>query len=163
MALTVKQEAFAVRVGTEGLTQAEAYKLTYDCSKSNPDTIRTRAYELASSPVVAERIGVLRGAVQAEAQRKASYTLKDAIAEAEEIRAEAFSKGNMTAANAAAALKAKLAGHMVERKEVRFGALEQSDVEELEAMQAELRKRLAERRGIETAPDDGNRPQLRPS
>lgn len=163
MALTLKQEAFAVRVGTEGLADTEAYKLTYDCTRLEPEQIKRRAYDLVLSPIVAERIRALRGAMQATAVRKAGYTLADAILEAEALREAAVESKSFAAATSAATLKAKLAGHLVEKKEIKFGQLEQADVEELEALRDELRKRLSERRGIETAEDESNRPQLRAS
>jgi hypothetical protein len=152
-----------VRVGTEGLADTEAYKLTYDCTKLLPEQIKRRSYDLLHSPIVAERIRVLRGAMEAAAVKAAAYTLADAIREAEEIRAKAFTAGNLTAANSAAALKAKLAGHLVEKKEVKFGALEQADVDELEMLRAELRRRLADRHGIDAPSDESNRPVLRAS
>lgn len=159
--LTPKQAAFVDLVAREGLSNTEAYKRTYDCTAASPEQISRRASELAASPKIAEQIRTIKGAVTAAANKRAAYSLADAIAEAEEIRAKAFEQGNMTAAKAAAELKAKLSGHMVERREIKFGALEQSDVEELEAMQAEIRRRIAEKNGGEAPPpDDSNRPVM---
>lgn len=157
--LTPKQEQFVHLVAREGLTNTEAYKRVYDCTAAPHEEIPKRAYALATSAKVASAIATIKGAVQAEASRKAAYTLADAIKEADEILEAARRANNLTAANQAAKLKAQLAGHMVERREIKFGALEQSDVEELEAIRDEVRRRLAEK-GRDVAPEDHNRPVL---
>ena len=163
MALTPKQESFALKVGAEGLGLTEAYKLTYDCTKSLPETIHGRASELARSPAVAARIARIQGDRVAAAVQKASYTLADAIREAEEIRLLAVAAGNLPAAATASTLKSKLAGHLVDRREIKSGPLEESDVTELEELRAELLKRRAAQTGEAIDFDEGNRPQLRPN
>jgi hypothetical protein len=157
--LTVQQEKFVQLVALEGLSQTEAYKRTYNCIAASPADITSRASTLAAVPKVASAIASARGAAAAAAAKKAAYTLAHAIEEAEAARKMAEEKNDAKGVATAVALKAKLAGHMVERKEIKFGSLEQEDVEVLEAMQAELRARLAAK-GREVAPEDHNRPVL---
>ncbi len=57
--LTAKQEKFA-RLVAEGKTQSEAYRLAYNCVNNKPDTIWSRASELANHSGVSARIEELR-------------------------------------------------------------------------------------------------------
>lgn len=54
--LTAKQEQFAMLVGFEGCTQAEAYRRAYDADDMLPKTIWSEASRLAGDPDVAARI-----------------------------------------------------------------------------------------------------------
>jgi putative DNA primase/helicase len=85
----------------------------------------------------------------------------DAIKEAEDLRAMAVEKGQVAAATQAASLKAKLAGHLIDRKEIKSGPLEDTDVEDLEALLAELKRRKAAEAGGKVEQDEGNRPEIR--
>lgn len=160
--LTPKQEAFAVAIACEKLTQVEAYRKAYDAAGSSPETARKRANELATTPHVAARITALQRGAADGALRRAAYTLADAIREQEEIREMAVLAGNFATAATAAANKAKLAGHMVERKEIKGGVLEETDVEELEAMLQALRGKRKAETGVAHV-DESNRPEIRPS
>jgi len=105
VALTTKQNLFALKVGAEDVSVTTAYKLVYDCTRSLPKTIEDNASSLYRSPVVAAEIARIRGDRAAVAARKASYTLADAILEAEEIRVLAVKAGNLPAAATASTLK----------------------------------------------------------
>lgn len=161
-ALTQKQETFARLVACERLSYTEAYKRAYEAENSSQETLRKRGWELSVSPRVAARISELQRGLTDAAVRKASYTLADAIGEQEDIRALAVKTGNLATAATAAANKAKLAGHMVERKEIKTGPLEEADVDELEAILESLRKKRAAETGRAQV-DDGNRPEVRAS
>lgn len=169
--LTEQQEAFA-RALSGGASLTKAYKGAYEASKMAESTVISRAKALAKLPNVAARISVLQGLSTAAAVRAIAYTLQAAINEADEIRLEALKWGNQGAAVSAAALKAKLAGYLIERKEVRSGPLEDADVAELlalrKALQAsqERERAAAELTGavVTSAPivREGNRPVSRP-
>lgn len=159
--LTPKQQAFVVKVTCENLSFSDAYRAVYDCTNRTPEQINSAASSLARSAKVAARISAVQRGAEAAAVAKATYNLQAAIAEAEEQRVAALEKGQIAAATAASKLKAQLAGHLVERKEIRSGPLEDSDVEDLEALLAELKRRKAERAGGQVEQDDGNRPEVR--
>ena len=52
MALTAKQEAFAQAVAG-GMTQADAYRASYDCENSNEKTVHDDASDLRRHPEIA--------------------------------------------------------------------------------------------------------------
>lgn len=58
--LTEKQEKFAQLVGAKGLGQSEAYRQSYDASRSNNQTVWTRACELLKDAKIAARVEELR-------------------------------------------------------------------------------------------------------
>ena len=59
MALTPKQENFA-RYVAEGKTQADAYRMAYDCENSSNDTIYSRASELMRDGQISARVEELK-------------------------------------------------------------------------------------------------------
>lgn len=159
--LTPKQQAFVTKVVCENLSYSDAYRACFDCSKRTPLQVNSAAGSLARSPKVAARILAMRRGAEVAAVAKTSYTLADAIKEAEDLRAMAVEKGQVAAATQAASLKAKLAGHLIDRKEIKSGPLEDTDVEELEALLAELKRRKAADAGGKVEQDEGNRPEVR--
>lgn len=163
MALTAKQETFCRRVVMENLSFTDAYKLTYDCTKSLPETINSRASELARSPMIADRIAAIKGELTRAAAKGVKYTLEQALADADKAIAMATTANDAAKLSTAVALKAKLAGLMVDRKEIRTGPLDDADVEDLEAVLAELRARKAAMHGEAAVVGDTNRPEVRPS
>ncbi len=70
--LTGKQLRFCLLV-FQGLSQSEAYRRAYDCAGSSPETIGTRASELAASSKVKAKLADLR--LKAEAQATLAPTL----------------------------------------------------------------------------------------
>lgn len=147
--LTDKQRIFRDEL-VGGATQVEAYKAAFDTSTMLETTISKRAGELAKLPKIAVTIsGIVKGA-QDLAARALSYTLHDAILEADRLIGMAEAEGQSGAAVSAATLKAKLAGHLVERKEVRSGPLEDADVQELQRVRRELaRSKESEREALD--------------
>ena len=143
MALTAKQEAFARAVGVEGLNQTEAYTKAYGAGKMSPNALSSTAARLAALPPVAARIAVLIEGPTAEAVRKTGLTLADSINEAGEMLDGAKAAGQYSAGVAAAKLRAQLAGHLVERKEVRSGPLEDVDIARLLSMKAQAEADLS--------------------
>jgi hypothetical protein len=130
-----------------------------------PKTINRAASVLASLPHVAARIGQHRGAVTAAVVRRTAFTMADAMGEAETARQLAHDASQAGAAVAAVTLKSKLAGLLVEKREIRVGTLEESDLDELLAMRDRLRAEVAARDGRHggepEASTEGNRPVLR--
>src|ERR1700678_197187 len=57
--LTIKQERFAQRYVEHG-NASEAYRQSYDCSESAPETISNEGYKLTQNPEVAARIAELQ-------------------------------------------------------------------------------------------------------
>ncbi len=164
--LTAKQSAFCNAVALENQSLSEAYRAVYDTSKCKPETVHRSATQLAKSPMIATRIAELKGKAEAASVRAASYTLDAAMVQAEELRIRAQSMGQLPTAAAMVVHKAKLAGLLVEKREVRQGPLEESDVQELIALRDELRARAAaEKAASGDAPDDhseGNKPVRQP-
>lgn len=62
MALTAKQESFAQAVAG-GMTQADAYRASYDCENSSEQTIYDEASDLMRHPEIAPRVASLKEAI----------------------------------------------------------------------------------------------------
>jgi len=163
--LTAKQAAFCNAVALENQSLTDAYRAVYDTSKCKPETVHRSATQLAKSPTIAARIAELRGKVEATAVKAAAYTLEHAMGEAGDVLERAKAAGQVGAAVSAVTLRAKLAGHLMEKIRVQAGPLDESDVKELIALRDELRaRRDAERRAAGETPIDtreGNRPVQR--
>lgn len=129
MALTAKQEAFALAV-VSGMNQSDAYRSAYNAENMKPETVQKRASELMGDGEVAGRVAELRAPVIAKVQ----YGLQEAMQEAAEAFEVAKAKDNGGAMVAAATLRAKLNGLLVDRKEVRTGPLDGMDFESVQAM-----------------------------
>lgn len=129
-ALTAKQEKFCQAV-VSGLNISDAYRSAYDAGGMKPATVNRSAKELTDNPKIAARVQALRKPVVEEVQ----YGLKQAMSEAQQAFDVALEKGNGGAMVAAATLRAKLNGLLVERKEIRTGPLDGLPTDELEAME----------------------------
>jgi hypothetical protein len=66
MALTAKQEAFAQAVAG-GMTQADAYRASYDCENSSEQVIHNEASLLMQNREIAVRVTSLKEAIAIEA------------------------------------------------------------------------------------------------
>lgn len=67
--LTVKQEAFAQALAA-GNSNADSYRLSYDCSGMKENSIHTESSKLANNPVIAARV---RAILDAKAQKNSIY------------------------------------------------------------------------------------------
>lgn len=88
MALTAKQEAFAQAVAS-GMTQADAYRASYDCESSTDKTIVEEASRVMADRNVSARVQVLKDELACAAlwsRLDSVQTLAD-IAKGEETRA----------------------------------------------------------------------------
>ena len=141
--LTDKQEIFA-RGLFKGMTQVDAYKEAYPASKKwNISAAYAEASTLAKHPKVLQRLTVLRAPIE----RKLQYGVEEAMEEALQAFKLAAGTEQPGAMVAAATLRAKLQGLLIERKEISvtkmdgMGANDKSIV--LEAARAELERRKA--------------------
>lgn len=135
MALTAKQEAFCQAV-VSGMSQADAYRTAYAAKKMSAPAIAVEASKLMANPKVSLRVQELRKPVI----QKVRYGLEQAMLEAEEAFKVAKAKENGGAMVAAATLRAKLNGLLVEKKEVRHGQLQDVPDEQLDALIAQKAK-----------------------
>ena len=144
MALTAKQEVFCQKLALGTMTQSEAYACAYDVARMTPKSLAEAASKLMRSPEVSARVEVLRERAAKAAVKRAAVTLDSCIADAEELMADAKALGQISAGVAAAKLRAQLSGHLVERKEVKqTGPLDETDVEKLVEIKAEVERKLA--------------------
>lgn len=159
--LTAKQEAFVQGV-LKGASYSDAYRAVYDVSRMKVESVHDAASKLALSGGVAQRLAKVEERAVTVAATRLSYTLEDAMREAQEDRALAHGVGQAGAAVAATGLRAKLMGLLIERKEVRVGLLEDTDLHELAAMRERLRDVVVvEAEVIDVVPqlsEAGNRP-----
>ena len=129
MKLTAKQEAFCHAV-VSGMTQADAYRASYNASGMKAETIQKKASLLMTNGEVRGRVEILRAPVV----EKLQYNLEQAMIEAAEAFEVSKSKENGGAMVAAVTLRAKLNGLLVERKEIRTGPLDGLEHDQLKAI-----------------------------
>lgn len=112
--LTLKQEAFCQAFVQSGNAD-DAYRKVYDCSKDSKDgTIRKEAHKLLRLEHILKRLIELRS----KSEQVAIYGLNEAMAEARAAYDLALATGTPSAMVAATQLRAKLAGILVEKREV---------------------------------------------
>jgi hypothetical protein len=104
--LTPKQEVFAAALAT-GVSQAEAYRTAFPSSTKWKDaTVWAEASRLAASHKVSTRVAEL----QAEAAKKAVYTLADHLRRLDDLSRAAEKAEEFTAAVKAEEVRGKAAG-----------------------------------------------------
>jgi hypothetical protein len=142
--LTPKEESFAIAVGAGVCkTLTDAYSRIYETGGMKPETVGRRASELAAKPRVAARIQLVRERAANAAVKKAAYTLEAALDEADELIEAAKAHKQTSAGVAALKLKAQLAGHLVEKKEVSTTSqLSDSDSKAIAEMKAQAEAAL---------------------
>ena len=133
MALTAKQEAFAQAI-VSGSNQSDAYRAAYKPQKMSQPVIANKASALMARGDIQVRVAALRAPVIAKVQ----YGLEQAMQEASDALEVSKERGNGGAMVAAVTLRSKLNGLLIERKEVKYGALDDLPVDELEAMDAAI-------------------------
>lgn len=136
--LTPQQEAFAQALVT-GLDQSEAYRTAYPRSKGwQPKSVWERASKLAANAKVQSRVAALGATARAEAEQSLRFGLPEAFAMAD----EAFDCGRQFeqagAMVAAAHLKAKIAGLIVNKHELKRGPLDDLSPEQVRELAAYL-------------------------
>lgn len=115
MALTIKQEAFALAYVETG-NASEAYRRSYNAENMKPAVIAVKASELLANGNVSVRVAEL----QASHVARHEITVSDLIRELEEARVAASSSEKPQAAAMVAATmgKAKLLGLVTDRQEL---------------------------------------------
>jgi phage terminase small subunit len=115
MALTIKQEAFALAYVETG-NASEAYRRSYNAENMKPAVIAVKASELLANGNVAVRVAAL----QASHVERHEITVSDLIRELEEARVAASTSEKPQAAAMVAATmgKAKLLGLITDRQEL---------------------------------------------
>ncbi|MFC4924723.1 terminase small subunit [Delftia deserti] len=115
MALTIKQEAFALAYVETG-NASEAYRRSYNAENMKPAVIAVKASELLANGNVAVRVAAL----QASHVERHEITVSDLIRELEEARVAASTSEKPKAAAMVAATmgKAKLLGLVTDRQEL---------------------------------------------
>ncbi|WP_428142382.1 terminase small subunit [Delftia acidovorans] len=115
MALTIKQEAFALAYVETG-NASEAYRRSYNAENMKPAVIAVKASELLANGNVAVRVAAL----QASHVERHEITVSDLIRELEEARVAASTSEKPQAAAMVAATmgKAKLLGLVTDKQEL---------------------------------------------
>lgn len=122
--LTAQQEAFAQALFS-GKNYSDAYREAYKASKMKSSTINRNAAELAGCSKIAARLAELRKPVI----EKLQYGLEEAMREAKEAFELARDENNANAMVAAATLRSKLNGLLIDRKEVKLTKFDELDYE----------------------------------
>lgn len=126
--LTAKQEKFCMAY-LEADNASDAYRECYNTEKMNANTVNRAAFELLENPKIIARLAAIRKPVI----EKVQLSIQDIIDELEQARtiALAAETPQASAATAASMGKAKLLGYLIDKKEVRTGALDESNYEDL--------------------------------
>jgi len=127
--LTPKQEAFCQAI-VSGVTQADAYRKAYSTEKMKPATIQSKASILMAQGKIRARVEQLRKPIV----EKLLYTVEHAMAEAGDALKVATKNENPAAMVAAVTLRARLNGHLVDKREIRTAAIEELPDEALDAL-----------------------------
>ena len=131
--LTAKQEAF-VSAYLETGNASEAYRQAYDAEKMSQEALHVAACRLMQNPNVTLRIE----ASYAKVRAKAELTALDILNELDEARELAKKNENPTAMVAASMGRAKIAGLVIDKKELGgVGDFKNMSNEELDAFLAE--------------------------
>jgi phage terminase small subunit len=110
--LTAKQEAFAVAYVKTG-NASEAYRQSYDASRTKPDVVHVKASQLLADGRVAVRVKEL----QAKVADKAQITLESHLRDLMMLRNMAVKEKQISAAIAAEVARGKHSGVAVVRSE----------------------------------------------
>lgn len=148
--LTEPQEKFA-QLLVQGKSQYEAYLEAYPSSQTwKRNAVDSQASQLASDRKIIQRISTIRAPVI----KKLQYGLEEAMQEALRAYDLAASTEQVGAMVAAAQLRAKLQGLLVERKEVKVTKLDDYDANEKTLMLESLKGELARRKALSAPEQD---------
>ena len=136
--LTPQREKFAQEI-VKGGTQSDAYRKAYPKSlKWQVNAVNVSASQLMADPNVTLRVAELRAPIVAKIQ----YGLEQAMADADEAMEICRAKENGGAFVSAVTLKAKLNNLLVERKEIRIGALDNLEHNDTQAIADAITRRM---------------------
>ncbi len=131
--LTGKREKFAQGVFS-GLSLSDAYRKAYDTANMAPSTVNKRAKELSKDQRIQDRIQALAAPVVEKLRQKYEYSLAHAMGEAQEAFQVSKDQKSGASMTAAVALRAKLNGLLIERKEVVITEVQKLDDASLDAL-----------------------------
>lgn len=146
--LTPQQQEF-VRHILAGKSASDAYRASYDCSRTQPNVIWVRASELRNNRNVAVWLSAARKARLGTAV----LTIDQHKQELERLREIAVESGNIGAAVAAETARGKVAGHHIERVQ-EIPADPAETLKEIAQTSPELAAQLAQIHGIQWTVDD---------
>lgn len=124
--LTPKQESFVMAYVETGNASA-AYRQAYAAKNMKPETVAKEANRLLENPKVTPMLTELRSSHQ----ERHNVTVDTLTNEFESSRQLAMAEKQASAAVAASTAKAKLHGHMVDRKQISFEDLDSLTDDEL--------------------------------
>lgn len=137
--LTSQQEKFCQCI-VKGMTQLDSYRVAYPKSlKWKENSVSCKASTAMVHVKIQQRIEEIRKPVIDKIQ----YGLEQAMAEAAEALEVSRNKEQGGAMVAAVQLRAKLNGLLIERKEIRTGALDDISHDDLVILNEALREALA--------------------
>ena len=117
MKLTPKQEKFAQGVAS-GMTQADAYRAAYDCSRMKDSTVQRNASALMKDNKISARVGELQKSVVEAVQ----LTLEEHLRVLEELRDGARDKQDYGSAIKAETKRGEACGFYKQRSESKIDA-----------------------------------------
>lgn len=122
--LTDKQQNFVLQYIINDNNASKAYRAAYDCSKMSKESVNVEACKLLKNPNVTLWIEQAQKNIQEVIKDEIKYSALDCFNELDEVRKRAKKdKGNYSQEIKAIELKGKLAGHFIDKHEVRGGGL----------------------------------------
>ena len=122
--LTTKQQQFVLHYSINGNNASDAYRSAYDCKDMSNESINVEASKLLNHPKVSLWINQAESNVNQVFEDEIKYSAKDCFDELSEVQRRAKEdKGNYSQEIKAIELKGKLAGHFVDKHEVKGGGL----------------------------------------
>lgn len=122
--LTSKQQKFVLNYVINGGNATLAYKLSYDCEDAKDETVWANSSKLLKNTKVAQWIETAQKNVQQTIKDEINYSALDCFNELDEVQSRARNhSGNYSQEIKAIELKGKLAGHFVDKHEVKGGGL----------------------------------------
>lgn len=140
--LSDKREKFCLLL-VSGKTLLEAYRQSRPDGIMNDTTASNRAKDLLRNPAILKRITELRLPAVLAVRKAYKYNLEAALQECDEAYALALALGQPSVMVSAVQVKAKIAGLVVDKKEVQHGVLDDLTTRELLRIRAELKDREA--------------------
>ena len=135
--LSHKRELFCLLV-VSGKTLIESYRQSRPAGTMNDQTASQRAKELLRRPEILKRIAELRLPAVLAVRKGYKYSLEAALHECDQAYALALALGQPSVMVSAIAVKAKIAGLVIDKKEERHGLLDDVTTRELLKMRALL-------------------------
>lgn len=137
--LSDKRERFCLLL-VSGKTLIESYRQSRPSGIMNDQTAANRAKDLLKRPEILKRIAELRLPAVLAVRKAYQYTLDMALRECDEAYALALALGQPSVMVGAVTVKAKIAGLVIDKKEVTHGVLDDLTTKELLRIRATLKK-----------------------